>query len=77
MTALRTASTARYPVGSIVNSLDRLVSQFRRWAEDRLPWYDREEEERRIARTESIRRRSVNERIRAEAILAQSRFGKR
>ena len=54
--------------------LDRAVSAFRRWVEDRLPWYDREAEQEAMRRTEAIRRRSIEERVRAEALLAQSRF---
>lgn len=60
-----------------MSSLDRLVTKFRRWAEDRLPWYDREVEEAAMARTEAIRRRSIAERIRAEAILAERRVAGR
>ena len=54
--------------------LDRAVSVIRRWIEDRLPWYDREAEEQAMRRTQAIRRRSIEERVRAEAIVAQSRF---
>ena len=54
--------------------LDRAVSTIRRWVEDRLPWYDREAEQQAMRRTQAIRKRSIDERVRAEAILAQSRF---
>lgn len=76
MTSSNSASIGWRPAGSRMTNLDRLVSGFRRWVEDRLPWYDREEEQDRIRRTERIRRRSIEERIRAEAILAQHRFGR-
>ena len=54
--------------GSIVTNLDRLVSRFRRWLEDRLPWYDRDREQAGIAKTERIRQRSIRARIEAERI---------
>lgn len=57
-----------------MTSLDRAVSVIRRWFEDRLPWYDRGEELEKIERTEQIRRRSINTRLRHEAILAQHRI---
>lgn len=59
-----------------MNDLDRVVTRFRLWVEDHLPWYDREQEQQAAARTEAIRRRSQNARIRAEAIQAGSRFHK-
>lgn len=54
--------------------LDALVTAFRRWVEDRLPWYDREAERQASRRTEEIRQRSIETRIRTEATIAQSRF---
>lgn len=45
---------------------DRFVEWFRGSVEDHLPWYDREAERARDARTEAIRRRSIATRIRLE-----------
>ena len=42
--------------------------QFRRLIERLLPWYDVEEEARRAARTEAIRRRSIAARISIEQL---------
>ncbi len=55
-----------------MSSLDRVVTAFREWVEDRLPWYDREAERAAHERTEAIRRRST--RLRAEAALAEQRL---
>ena len=71
-----TTPTAR-PAESIVTRLDRTVTAFRRFLEDRLPWYDRGEEEARMRRTQAIRRRSIEARIRAEAVLAEQRIAGR
>lgn len=60
-----------------MTSLDWLVTAFRTWVEDRLPWYDRDAEQSKERRTESIRRYSIEQRIRAEAVMAQNRLGKR
>lgn len=57
-----------------MTSLDRAVSTFRRWLEDRLPWYDRESERQAVERTEALRQRSIEARIRAEAVRAQHRI---
>lgn len=76
MTGWNATSTASRPVGSIVSRLDPLVSAIRRWMEDRVPWYDRAQELQKIERTEAIRRRSIDARIRNEAIRAQHRFGR-
>lgn len=54
--------------------LDDFVTRFRRFVEDRLPWYDRDDERRKIAQTEAVRQRSIRTRIRAEAILADDRL---
>jgi len=77
MTGSSVTLTASPPAGSIVSSLDRLVGAMRRWIEDRLPWYDRGEEERKLRRSERIHERSINARIRAEAVQAQYRIGHR
>lgn len=71
MTALTHSPTDRR-VGEV--PVDSLISAVRRWLEDRLPWYDRREEEQRIERTEDIRQRSIQARIRAEALQAERRF---
>ena len=42
--------------------------QFRRLVERLLPWFDVEEEARRAARTEAIRRRSITARITLEQL---------
>lgn len=57
-----------------MSSLDRFVTRFRRWFENRLPWYDRADEQRKIADTERVRQRSIRTRIRAEALLADERL---
>jgi hypothetical protein len=49
-----------------VTRLDRLVTAFRRWVEDRLPWYDRDAEQGKDRRTEAIRQRSIRARIQVE-----------
>jgi hypothetical protein len=74
MTGSSATSTASPLDGSIVTSLDRLVTAFRLWIEDRLPWYDRQAEQQASARTEDIRRRSIGLRIRAEALIAEQRL---
>lgn len=56
-----------------MTNLDRLVTAMRRWLEDRLPWYDRAREERAMARTERIRRKSIKARTHNEAIIAAVR----
>lgn len=43
-------------------------SAWRRLVEAALPWFDRAEEDRRDARTESIRQRSIAARLEAERI---------
>lgn len=77
MTGWSATSTASRPVESTVSSLDRAVSTMRRWLEDRLPWYDRDEEERKLTHNERIRQRSIRARVRAEAIQAQYRIDRR
>lgn len=59
-----------------MSRLDRLVTTFRRWVENTLPWYDREAERRAHARTERIRQKSIQRRIRAEAVRAQQRIAR-
>lgn len=60
-----------------MTSLDRLVTAFRTWIEDRLPWYDRDAERQGIEHSEAIRRRSIDLRIRAEALIAEQRLRQR
>lgn len=57
-----------------MNSLDAFVTRFRRALENVLPWYDREQEERKIERTEYARQRSIKARIRAESQVAEQRL---
>ena len=57
--------------------LDRIVTAFRRWVEDRLPWYDRAAEQAKERQVEAIRQRSIRARVRSEAVLAQHRLGRR
>lgn len=59
------------------NNLDRLVSAFRQWVENRLPWYDRDVEQAKERRSEAIRKRSIEARIRSEAVMAQARIAGR
>lgn len=60
------------PTGQVV--IDRLVSRFRVWVEDRLPWYNRAEEREKHERTQEVRKRSIEARIRAESILSAERM---
>lgn len=53
--------------------LDRLVNGLLRLA----PWYREAEIEQREERTEQVRKRSVNERVRAEAVIAERRLSRR
>jgi len=76
MTASNETWSASRTRWSSVGRVDRAVSAFRRWVEDLLPWYDRQEQHERIERTERIRRKSIQARIRNEAILAQRRIGR-
>jgi hypothetical protein len=57
-----------------VTNPDRLVTAVRRWLEDRLTWYDRAAEQRAMARTEGIRRRSIQARKHREEVQTPARL---
>ena len=57
-----------------MTSLDAIVTRAREWLEDRLPWYDREAEQKADERTEAIRRKSIQARIHSEAVQAEQRL---
>lgn len=48
--------------------VDKTVSRFRRWLEDRLPWYDREAELKAEAKVETHRQEAIKARVEAEVV---------
>ena len=48
-----------------------IVAVIRRRVEDILPWFDRADHDRRAARTERIRLRSIGARIRVERMIGE------
>lgn len=57
-----------FRVAVTVTRLDRLINSAQSWLEDLLPWYDRDVEEAKAARTDEIRRRSIARRQNWERI---------
>lgn len=71
MTALPMSSPYCANRWSIVTN--QIVEAIRRRVEGWLPWFDRADEDRRAARTDLIRQRSIAARVRVEAVIAEYR----